>query len=179
MEQDRGEARPSNRSLHQEQKEEMSAKDLPDPGKFDITVVFEEDGVIEVTGGKKEIGLLVAKAEKLGKELAMARPGIEKGLWAVLGKEGDKVEETTVEDLMLVMDERVEVKGKELAKIGVVEDIVEDKVLARTELEEEKDDCKLLAIGVVGTLEPRVIPGPGNEGLAVEAVAAAALRRDW
>ena len=165
VEQDRGEARPSNRSLHQEQKEEMSAKDLPDPGKFDITVVFEEDGVIEVTGGKKEIGLLVAKAEKLGKELAMARPGIEKGLWAVLGKEGDKVEETTVEDLMLVMDERVEVKGKELAKIEVVEEIVEDKVLALTEL---------LPIGVVGPLEPRMIPDPGNE-----VIAAAALRRDW
>ena len=183
MEQDRGEARPSNRSLHQEQKEEMSAKDLPDPGKFDITVVvlvvFVDDGVIQVTGGKKEIGLVVAEAEKLGKKLAMVRPGIEKGLWAVLGNEGDKVGETNVEELVLVREERVEVKGKELAKIGVVEEIVEDKVLARTELEEEKDDCKLLAIGVVGTLEPRVIPGPGNEGLAVEAVAAAALRRDW
>ena len=59
VEQDRGEARPSNRSLHQEQKEEMSAKDLPDPGKFDIivvvVVVFVEDGAIEVTGSTTSI----------------------------------------------------------------------------------------------------------------------------
>ena len=79
MEQDRGVDLLSNRSLHQEQKVETSARDLPDPGKADITGGFITSEVrSDDTGGRKVDGL--AEVETVDKELAMDGLGKEKGM---------------------------------------------------------------------------------------------------
>ena len=78
VEQDRNVDLLSNRSLHQEQKVETSASDLPDPGNADITGFITSEDSSDDTGGRKVDGL--AELETVDKELAIDGLGMEKGM---------------------------------------------------------------------------------------------------
>ena len=69
VEQDRGVDLLSNRSLHQEQRVETSDRDLPDPGKADITGFITSEDSSDDTGGRKVDGL--AELETVDNELAI------------------------------------------------------------------------------------------------------------
>jgi hypothetical protein len=78
VEQDRGVDLLSNRSLHQEQKVETSARDHSDPGKADIKGFITSEDSSDDTGGTKVDGL--AELETVDKKLALEGLGKEKGM---------------------------------------------------------------------------------------------------
>ena len=152
VEQDRGVDLLSNRSLHQEQKVETSDRDLPDPGKADITGFISSEDSSDDTGGRNVDGL--AELETVDKELAMGHGlGKEKGMLS-LDRKPDQV--VTLAELL---------EGKVVAlKMPLLVLVVNDEEAWEGVDFGKVDGGRWFTVGVEGGLLPRVIPGPGKTG---------------
>ena len=150
VEQDRGVDLLSNRSLHQEQKVETSDRDLPDPGKADITGFITSEDSSDDTGGRKVDGL--AELETVDKELAMDGLGKEKGMLSLDRKPAH-------------VDTLAKLEGKVVAlKMPLLVVVVNDEEAWEGVGFGKVDGGRWFTVEVEGGLLPRVIPGPGQTG---------------